>query len=116
MQWYLKAIKNYAGVDGRSRRMEFWMFFLINFLITMALAFVESLIGLPSLLSGLYTLAIIVPSIAVTVRRLHDIGKSGGWIFIGLVPAVGWIILLVFFIMEGESINKYGRDPKLSAN
>ncbi|WP_141505302.1 DUF805 domain-containing protein [Paenibacillus luteus] len=113
MQWYMKAMKNYVNLDGRARRMEFWMFFLMNALITAALLIIESLAGIPGILSGIYYIAVFLPSIAVSVRRLHDIGKSGLWIFIGLVPFIGTIVLLVFSFLEGENINKYGANPKL---
>ncbi|CAM4386214.1 uncharacterized membrane protein YhaH (DUF805 family) [Paenibacillus endophyticus] len=113
MQWYTKVMKNYVGFTGRARRMEYWMFILMNVLISIALVIVESIVGLTGVLSGLYSLAVLLPSLAVLVRRLHDIGRSGVWIFIGLIPFIGAIVLLVFSFMEGqESVNEYGPNPK----
>ncbi|WP_227396005.1 DUF805 domain-containing protein [Jeotgalibacillus aurantiacus] len=115
MQWYLKVLKNYVTFSGRARRKEFWMFNLINFLIVLALSVVELVLEIPAFLSGIYSLAIILPSLAVTVRRLHDIGKSGWWILISLVPLVGAIILLVFECLDSVPDNQYGPNPKSGA-
>ncbi|WP_419875402.1 DUF805 domain-containing protein [Candidatus Pristimantibacillus sp. PTI5] len=113
MQWYLKALKNYVGFTGRARRMEYWNFILFNIIISIALAIVETLVGLTGVLTGLYSLAMLLPSLAVGVRRLHDIGKSGLWLLIGFIPLVGAIVLLVFAFMEGEEgNNQYGPNPK----
>lgn len=115
MNWYLAVLKNYAGFDGRARRMEYWMFQLFNviiYVIAMILAGIISEKLFVSLL-GLYALAIIIPSIAVCIRRLHDTGRSGWWILISFVPLVGGIILLIFTILEGDAgTNQYGPDPK----
>ncbi|MGO4549172.1 DUF805 domain-containing protein [Paenibacillus sp. 2TAB23] len=114
MHWYTEVMKNYVGFTGRARRLEYWMFFLVNALISIALVIVESIVGMPGVISGLYSLAVLLPSLAVVVRRLHDIGRSGLWIFIGVVPVIGAIVLLVFSFMEGDSnTNKYGPNPKL---
>lgn len=123
MKWYLKVVRdNYANFSGRARRQEYWMFFLFNMIFTFLFMFVGVIFGntfdtdLPMSLAGLqlvYGLAIIIPSIAVAVRRLHDIGKSGVWFFISLVPFIGTIWLLVLLSMEGEKgENQYGADPK----
>lgn len=115
MQWYLAVLKNYAGFSGRARRTEYWMFGLVNFVITLifyVLAFVAHS-GFFIVLVALYGLAVLVPSLAVLVRRLHDIGMSGWWILIGLVPFVGSIVLLVFTLLPGnQGPNQYGDDPK----
>ncbi|MEK3884626.1 DUF805 domain-containing protein [Paenibacillus sp. PL2-23] len=112
MEWYLKVIKNYVGFTGRARRKEYWMFVLFNIIISVALSIIEMIAGMPSILTWLYSLAIFLPSLAVLVRRLHDTGRSGWWVLIGLIPLVGFIILLVFACMEGEGDNQYGPDPK----
>jgi uncharacterized membrane protein YhaH (DUF805 family) len=114
MNWYLDIIKNkYATFSGRARRKEYWMFFLINILIAIALAIVEAILGLPGILGGLYALALLIPGIAVTVRRLHDTGRTGWWILIALVPVIGFIILLVFMVLDSQpGDNAYGPNPK----
>ncbi|MNI51710.1 Inner membrane protein YhaI [compost metagenome] len=130
MKWYLKVLKNYVGFSGRARRKEYWMFNLFNSLIMLILyiplfASVASMIvnGEPSgsgsafsFVFFLYALALFLPSLAVTVRRLHDIGKSGWWYLISLVPFAGPIILLVFLCTDSEAAaNQYGPNPKLEA-
>jgi uncharacterized membrane protein YhaH (DUF805 family) len=118
MSWYLEVLKKYAVFDGRARRKEYWMFFLINLLISVVLIAIDNLIGTFSqtgfgLLQGLYSLAVLIPSIAVTVRRLHDIGRTGWWILIGLIPVIGGIVLLIFMVLDSQpGVNQYGPNPK----
>lgn len=112
MDWYVKVMKKYVDFTGRARRKEYWMFFLINFVIALALAVVDAVLGF-GLLGGLYALAVLLPSLAVTVRRLHDTGRSGWWILIGLVPIIGIIVILVFMVLEGQpGDNAFGPNPK----
>jgi uncharacterized membrane protein YhaH (DUF805 family) len=112
VNWYLSVIKNYAGFSGRARRQEFWMFVLFNVIAAAILAIVDAVVG-TSLLIILYWLAVLLPTLAVTVRRLHDTGRSGFWIFLGFIPLVGGIILIVFYALEGQpSDNQYGPNPK----
>jgi len=116
MEWYLDGWKKYAVFNGRSRRKEYWMFVLFNFLIATGIGFVETHLGSPGVLGGLYGLAVIVPGIAVSVRRLHDTGRSGWWLLVGLVPLIGSIILLVFMIEDGKpGSNAWGANPKEQA-
>jgi len=118
MNWYLAVLRKYAEFSGRARRREYWLFALFNLLITIALAFVDMAAGLMhetgyGLLSGLYSLAVLIPSIAVSVRRLHDTGRSGWWLLIALVPIVGVIVLLVFMLLDSQpGDNGYGPNPK----
>jgi len=113
MNWYLEALKKYAEFSGRSRRMEYWMFFLFNFIIAIALAIVDVILGTTGILGGLYGLAVLIPGITVSVRRLHDTDHSGWWLLIGLVPVIGLIVLLVFMVMSGNAgENRFGSDPK----
>jgi uncharacterized membrane protein YhaH (DUF805 family) len=113
MEWYLKVLKNYVGFQGRARRKEYWMFNLFNFIAAIILVIVDFSMGLYPLFSGLYGLAILLPSLAVLVRRLHDTGKSGAWFFISFVPFVGGIILLIFTCTDSqEQDNQYGPNPK----
>jgi len=119
MNWYLMVWKKYAQFSGRSRRNEYWMFTLFNLLIYVllygaAIALMESGIGKALLgLCAIYGLAILIPSLAVGVRRLHDTGRSGWWLLICFVPIVGGLILLVFFVLDSEpGTNQYGPNPK----
>jgi len=124
MSWYLKVLKNYAVFTGRARRMEYWMFVLFNVIFLIIASFLDSLLGI-NYVSGMgtdvgvgpiytiYALAVMIPSIAVAVRRLHDIGKSGWWIFISLIPLVGPIWLLVLYLTDSQpGPNEYGPNPK----
>ena len=104
---------------GRARRKEYWFFFLFNMLFTAIAVIVDMTMGTfiddlgVGLLQGVYALAVLIPSIAVTVRRLHDTDKSGWWIFISLVPLIGGIWLLVLLVLDGNSNeNRFGGDPK----
>jgi uncharacterized membrane protein YhaH (DUF805 family) len=115
MNWYLAVLKKYVDFEGRARRMEYWMFTLVNFIIyVVAYTLIFSTKStLLSALLGLYGLAILLPSLGVTVRRLHDTGRTGWWILIGLVPFIGTIVLLIFMILDGdEGQNQYGPSPK----
>ena len=113
MDWYLKVLKeHYADFEGRARRTEFWMFALINIIIMVILDFIGNMINF-TWISTIYSLAVVVPSIAVTVRRLHDIGKSGWWWLIVLIPFIGGIVLIVFCVMDSQpGSNQYGANPK----
>jgi uncharacterized membrane protein YhaH (DUF805 family) len=121
MEWYLGVIKKYAEFNGRARRQEYWMFVLINALISGALGIAEGAVGLAAEsgggpLTGLYGLFVLVPGIAVGVRRLHDTGRSGWWLLLALIPFFGWIALLVFMVTDGEpQPNEYGPSPKYGA-
>lgn len=118
MEWYLKALKNYVGFNGRARRKEYWMFYLFNIIIVFVLyglgmATIKSIGGLFIALYGLYALGVFLPSLAVSIRRLHDINKSGWWYLISLVPLIGSIWLIVLLATEGtRGENAYGPDPK----
>ena len=115
MQWYLAVLKNYVGFSVRGRRTEYWMFTLVNAVIIVILSVIGVIphLGFFLILAYLYELAIVLPSLAVTVRRLHDTSKSGWWILIGLIPIVGGIVLLVFTVLPGDrGPNQYGDDPK----
>jgi uncharacterized membrane protein YhaH (DUF805 family) len=120
MYWYLQVIKhNYANFSGRARRKEYWMFVLVQLIIFILVMIYASLVddffGTPVVGSilGIYTLVTLIPWLALNVRRLHDIGKSGGYIFINLIPVIGRIWYIVLVATEGEyGSNNYGPDPK----
>jgi len=121
--WYKKVLNQYVDFEGRARRTEYWMFTLVDKLIMIPLYIIVVIesesenslllsVGL-GLIMLLYALATLVPSLAVGVRRLHDTGKSGWMLLIGLIPIIGGIWLLVLFVTEGDKgENQYGLDPK----
>ena len=113
MNWYLEVLKKYAVFSGRARRKEYWLFLLFNIIISIALGLIEGLAGGPGVLPGIYCLAVLLPGIAVSVRRLHDTNRSGWWLLLGLIPLVGGIVLLVFMAQDsGLGENQYGPNPK----
>ncbi len=118
MNWYLKVLKNYAGFEGRARRTEFWMFTLFSVIFSFVLAIIDAvaLEGAP-VLQLLYVLAVLVPSIAVNVRRLHDQDKSGWLYLLIFIPFLGWLALIILMCIPGTSgDNKYGPDPLIEAS
>jgi len=117
MNWFLDVLKNkYATFDGRARREEFWMFTLISLIISIVVGIVAKTIGL-EFLSFVYSIAVLVPSIAVTTRRLHDTNRSGWWQLIVLVPIIGIIVLIVWCATDSDAgSNQYGENPKLISN
>jgi uncharacterized membrane protein YhaH (DUF805 family) len=119
MYWFIKCLKKYADFSGRARRKEFWMFFLFYFIFAIVLSIIDGLLGwgfadgTVGILYLLFALAIMLPYLAVTVRRLHDTGRSGWWYFIMLIPLVGPIWLIVLLATDGEpGENQYGPNPK----
>ena len=116
MDWYIEVLKKYAVFSGRARRKEYWLFTLFTIIIICVLFLVEELAGAPGVITGLYYLAVLIPSIAVLVRRLHDTNRSGWWFFISFIPIIGSIILLVFLVQDSQpNENRYGRNPKDTA-
>jgi len=122
MNWYLKVLKKYAVFNGRARRKEYWYFALFNILISILLGIIDGIIIVSSgldpntsigFLGLIYSLAVLIPGIAVSVRRLHDTERTGWWILINLIPIIGWIIFIIFAIQDSSpGENKYGPNPK----
>ena len=121
MHWYIDVLKKYTVFSGRARRKEFWMFFLFSTIISVILAVVDEFMGwqfetggdIIGFLSTLYYLAVVLPYLAVIVRRLHDTERTGWWMLIAFIPFVGVLILLVFLILQGtRGDNRFGPDPK----
>ncbi len=117
MNWYLKVLRNYVNFSGRARRKEYWMFVLISLLIATALVFIDTGGKEPEpdqflLISTLYSIAVFMPTLAVIVRRLHDTGRTGWWILIGLIPVLGGLVLLVFMCLDSDAQNRFGPNPK----
>lgn len=115
-EYYKNAVTGkYFQFDGRATRSEYWYFVLFNFLISIVLSIVASIAGGKvgqNVLSSIYSVLVFIPSIAVSFRRLHDTGRSGWWLLLSFVPVVGWIVLLVFMVMDSTPDNKYGPNPK----
>ena len=112
MKWYFEVLKKYVKFSGRARRQEYWMFTLFNTIIMFVLMFICKELDNQTLYL-LYFYAVLLPSLAVGARRLHDIGKSGWWMLLAFIPIVGWIILIIFFVKDGEEgSNYFGDDPK----
>lgn len=119
MNWYLTAMRNYANFDGRARRKEYWVFVILNFVFSLIALIFDGVLGLEkfspdfSPLYSLYWAATLVPTLSVTVRRLHDTGRSGWYLLIGFIPLIGSLWLLVLTVMDGDRFtNQYGPDPK----
>ena len=120
MEWMLLPIKRYTDFSGRSRRKEYWMFLLGVVIVAIVLGIIEGILGLSGMVAGVYgpltvifLLGIIIPSIAVQIRRFHDQDKSGWFVLLGLIPFVGGLIVLVFMCLEGtKGPNRFGPDPK----
>jgi uncharacterized membrane protein YhaH (DUF805 family) len=119
MNWYLQALKKYADFSGRARRREYWFYILFYVIILVVLTICDTIIGTTmqgaglGILTLIYLLAVLIPTLAVTVRRLHDTGRSGWWILIQLVPIVGVFILLYFLVSDSNpGTNAYGPSPK----
>ena len=115
---FVDAIKSvftqYVGFSGRARRSEFWYFYLFTILLSIVASIVQR--AMTNSTNGIVTtiigLAIILPYLAVAVRRLHDTSRSGWWLLIGLIPVVGTIILIVFWVQDSHGDNQYGPSPK----
>lgn len=118
MNWYLDVLKKYAVFTGRARRKEYWMFALFNIIVAVVLGIVDGALGLSvgggmGLLGSLYALAVLLPGIGVSIRRLHDTDRSGWWLLIAFVPVIGAIVLLVFMVLDGTpGENRFGSNPK----
>ena len=118
MFWFIEVIKRAFDFSGRSRRKEYWMYTLFYFLFSAILTIVDMLLGWDitddfGVLSGLFMLILLIPSISVVFRRLHDTGRSAWWILISLIPLIGAIVLIVFFALDSEpESNKFGPNPK----
>lgn len=114
--WKVVVLERYAKFDGRARRAEFWWFALANFIIGVVLSILGNASGLFSVIYWLYSLAVLIPGIAVGVRRLHDIDKSGWFLLLAFIPIIGAIILIIWAATDGtRGPNKYGPSEKYPA-
>lgn len=111
MEYFIGALKKYADFTGRARRTEYWMFILFYMIFYIVLGVIDALIG-SIVLTAIYSLALLIPSISIAARRLHDTSRSGWWQLIILIPLLGIIILIVFLVLDSHDKNKYGENPK----
>ncbi len=112
MNWYFEVLKKYAVFQGRAHRTEYWMFFLFNLIIAVVLGIFAGAANV-AWLNFLYSIAVILPGLAVGARRLHDTNRSGWWLLLGLIPILGFIVLIFFFIQDSHpGANQYGPNPK----
>ena len=113
---FIDAVKScftqYVGFSGRARRSEYWYFTLFNLLGSMVFSILAQALGIPAI-TGIFSLAVFLPGLAVSIRRLHDIGKSGWWILIELIPIVGLILIIIWLCKDSDPAdNQYGPNPK----
>jgi len=105
--------KHYFDFEGRARRQQFWWFVLVYFIIAIVLGVIQTILHVGNLLTGLLALALLLPNLGLAARRLHDIDRSGWWLLIGLIPIVGWILLIYWYVQPGTTgANQFGADPK----
>lgn len=119
MNWYLTVLKKYATFTGRATRSEYWYFVLFSAIISLVLVLLDKMTGTydvqsgMGILSGVYSLAVLIPSVAVSVRRLHDIGRSGWWLLLAFIPLIGALVILYFSLQVSQPMtNQYGENPK----
>lgn len=123
MNWYLKVLHQYTDFSGRARRQEYWMFVLFNAIFAIVAMIIDNLLGTTMQLRGVqlpygfvylvYGLFVLLPNLAVSVRRLHDMGKSGWFLLISIIPIFGGLVVLYFLVLDSEpGSNKWGSNPK----
>ncbi len=113
MDYFIGNVKKYADFTGRARRKEYWMYTLFYMIFYIVLMMIDVVLG-TGILSGIFALALLVPSISIATRRLHDTGRSGWWQLIAFIPIIGAIILLVFLVQDSHAANDYGQNPKIA--
>ncbi|WP_345852246.1 DUF805 domain-containing protein [Shewanella algae] len=112
MEHFIGAIKKYADFTGRARRTEYWMFTLFYIIFSLVVSAIDYALG-TTVLGLIYSLGLLLPSIAVAARRLHDTDRSGWWQLLAFIPIIGWIVLLVFYCQDSEvGENRFGSNPK----
>ena len=113
MEHFTDALKKYADFTGRATRTQYWMYVLFYMIFYIAGVVIDAVIRIP-LLTLLISLGLLVPSISIAARRLHDTGRTGWWQLIGFIPILGAIVLLVFFVQDSGEENQYGSNPKFA--
>ena len=109
------VLSQYVGFSGRARRSEYWYFFLFNLIVSIVARIIDAAAGSYPVISGIVALALLLPGLAVGVRRLHDTGRSGWWLLLAIIPLIGAIILIIWFCGDSEPDNQYGPNPKGAA-
>jgi uncharacterized membrane protein YhaH (DUF805 family) len=113
MNYFLDAFKQYATFTGRATRTQYWMFVLFYVIFYVVLSIIDNAMG-TMILALIFSLALLIPSISIAARRLHDTGRSGWWQLIVLLPVIGIIVLIVFLVLESQGDNEYGAAPQAS--
>ena len=107
---------NYVNFNGRASRPAYWWWFLFGILVSAGASIIDLVLGTYPILNSLAGLALLLPGLSVAIRRLHDTNRTGWWILIGLIPVIGWIVLLIFYLRQGDAdTNTYGPPPAESA-
>lgn len=111
MEHFVDAFRQYATFTGRATRTQYWMFVLIYLIIAIVLGVVDGLLGI-GVLGPIFGLVMLIPSLAITARRLHDTGRTGWWQLIYLVPLIGFIVMIIFLVQDSVGDNEHGANPK----
>lgn len=114
MNYFFQALKQFADFKGRARRKEYWMFYLFYVIFYIGLSIVDMVLG-TFILTLIFAIALLIPSISIAARRLHDTGRTGWWQLILFVPLIGVIVMLIFLIQDSHDDNQYGPNPKAAA-
>lgn len=114
MEYFLDALKQYASFTGRATRKQYWMFVLFYLIFYIVAVVIDMVLG-TMFITPVFALGLLIPSIAIAARRLHDTGRSGWWQLIVLIPLIGPIILLVFLVQDSRESNQYGPNPKAAS-
>ena len=111
MEYFNDALKKYATFEGRATRTQYWMYILFYAIFSIVLNIVDYVLG-TFFLATIFGLGLLIPSISICARRLHDTGRSGWWQLILFIPLLGVIVLLIFMVLDSDEENEYGPDPK----
>ncbi|MEM0515262.1 DUF805 domain-containing protein [Pseudoalteromonas sp. YIC-827] len=112
MEYFMDALKRYADFSGRTRRKGYWMFILFYLIFSIVVTVIDSVLG-TAFLGMIFSLALLIPSLAIGARRLHDTGRSGWWQLLYFLPIIGFIVLLIFFVQDSQDgDNDHGPNPK----
>ncbi|AZQ11592.1 DUF805 domain-containing protein [Shewanella khirikhana] len=114
MEYFIGALKKYADFTGRARRKEYWMFVLFYLIFYVVTIGIDVALG-TTFIAAIFSLGLLLPSLAIGARRLHDTGRSGWWQLIGFIPLIGAIVLIVFWCQDSQDENDYGANPKALA-
>ena len=111
MEYFVRALKKYAEFSGRATRTEYWMYALFYIIFYIVASLIDELLD-TYFITSILSLALVIPSISVAARRLHDTGRTGWWQLISLIPLIGIIVLIVFLVQDSHEDNEYGPNPK----